>query len=266
MNRLVGKVALVTGAAQGIGRAVAEIFAAEGARVLALDVDAVRIEQTVREIAASSGAIESIEAFTADISRRDDVNRAVRRCVERFGALDILVANAGIGSVAPFLEVEDASWHRLLDVNLTGTFYCMQEAARVMAGHRNGAIVVVASTNAFWVEYHMTAYNTSKAGLIGLVRSAAIDLAPLGIRVNAIEPGIVNTPLAAFVVQDPVAGPEYLKRIPIGRFQEPVEVARTALYLASDDAAYITGHALIADGGLTLGLPATSGILGEANE
>ena len=260
MNRLSGKVALITGAAQGIGRATAETFAAEGARVLALDLQANRIADTVREITGQGG---TAEAVVADISRRDDVRRAVQRCVERFGGLDVLVANAGIGSVAPFLDVDDASWQRVLNVNLTGTFYCIQEAARIMAPQRQGAIVVIASTNAFWVEYHMAAYNTSKAGVVGLARSAAIDLAPLGIRVNAIEPGVVNTPLAAFLVGDPVAGPEYLKRIPLGRYQEPIDVARTALYLASDDAAYVTGHALIADGGLTLGLPVASAIIPE---
>jgi 3-oxoacyl-[acyl-carrier protein] reductase len=262
MSRLSGKVALVTGAAQGIGRAIVETFAAEGARVLALDVQADRIEQAARAIAGQGGMVE---ADVGDISRREDVRRVVDRCVERFGALDVLVANAGIVRISPFLELDDASWQRVLNVNLNGTFYCMQEAARIMAPARKGAIVVIASTNAFWVEYHMTAYNASKAGVVGLVRSAAIDLAPLGIRVNAIEPGIVNTPLAAFLIDNPVAGPEYLKRIPLGRYQEPVDVARTALYLASDDAAYVTGHALIADGGLTLGLPMASALLPETN-
>jgi NAD(P)-dependent dehydrogenase (short-subunit alcohol dehydrogenase family) len=138
MSRLSGKVALITGAAQGIGRATAKTFAAEGARVLALDLQADRIEQTVREIAGQGG---TVEAVVADISRREDVCRVVQRCVERFGGLDVLVANAGIAKVAPFLEVDDAIWQRVLDVNLTGTFYCMQEAARIMAPQRKGAIV-----------------------------------------------------------------------------------------------------------------------------
>jgi NAD(P)-dependent dehydrogenase (short-subunit alcohol dehydrogenase family) len=263
MSSLAGKVALVTGAGQGIGRAIAEAFAVAGARVLALDVQAARVEQAARELAGRGG---TVEPFVADVSCRADVRRGVLHCVERFGGLDILVANAGISGSAPFLDLEDADWQRVLAVNLTGTFYCLQEAARVMAPQRQGAIVVIASTNAFWVEYHMTHYNVSKAGVVALVRSAAIDLAPLGIRVNAIEPGVVNTPLAAFVVQDPVAGAEYLKRIPLGRFQEPADVARTALFLASDDAAYVTGHALIADGGLTLGLPVASALLPEANQ
>ncbi len=259
MNRLDGKVALVTGAARGIGRAVAELFAAEGAHVFALDVQAPAIESTARAINRSAG--DMVEAYAADIARRQDVRGAVRRCVDKFGGLDILVANAGISGVAPFLDVDDDHWQRVLNVNLTGTFYCMQEAARVMAQKRKGSIVVVASTNAFWVEYHMTAYNSSKGGVVALARSAAMDLAPIGIRVNAIEPGIVNTPLASFMVDDPFAGPEYLKRIPVGRFQQPMDVARVALFLASDDSDYVTGHALVADGGLTLGLPESSAII-----
>jgi 3-oxoacyl-[acyl-carrier protein] reductase len=262
VSRLAGKVALVTGAGQGIGRAIAAAFVNEGAKVLALDAQAARMEQAAQELAAGGG---TVEPFAADVSCRADVRRAVLYCVERFGGLDVLVANAGIAGSAPFLDLEDADWQRVLDVNLTGTFYCLQEAGRVMAPKRQGAMVVIASTNAFWVEYHMAHYNASKGGVVALVRSAAIDLAPHGIRVNAIEPGVVNTPLAAFVVQDPGAGTEYLKRIPLGRFQEAEDVARVAVFLASDDAAYVTGHALIADGGLTLGLPAASAILPETH-
>ncbi|MCI0628720.1 MAG: SDR family oxidoreductase [Acidobacteria bacterium] len=255
MSRLLGKVALVTGAGQGIGRAIAGTFAAEGARVVALDAQATLLERTVGEITGFGSAVESV---VADISRREEVRRAVQNCVERCGGLDILVANAGIASMAPFLELDDATWQRMMNVNLTGTFYCMQEAARVMAPKRKGVIVVIASTSAFWVEYHMAHYNASKGGVVALVRSAAIDLAPLGIVVNAIEPGIVNTPQAAVLVQNAIVSPEYLKRIPMGRFQEPEDVARVAVFLASEDATYITGHALIADGGWTLGLPESS--------
>ena len=262
MNRLVGKVALVTGAGQGIGRAITRAFAEEGARVLALDLLLDRAEAVAGE--THSGG--EVAPFAGDVSSRDDVRAAVQHCVERFGGLDVLVANAGIAGSVPFLELDDSTWRRVLEVNLTGTFYCLQEAARVMAPRRAGTMVVIASTNAFWVEYHMAHYNASKGGVVALVRSAAIDLAPLGIRVNAIEPGVVNTPLATFVVQDPRAGAEYLKRIPMGRFQEPEEVARTAVFLASDDSTYISGHALIADGGLTLGLPEASDLFPEAGE
>src|SRR5438105_15250820 len=133
MSRLAGRVTLVTGAGQGIGRAIAEAFAAEGAHVLALDSQAARVEQAARELAGRGG---TVEPFVADVSQRADVRRAVLHCVERFGSLDVLVANAGIAGSAPFLELEDADWQRVLDVNLTGTFFCLQEAARVMAPRR----------------------------------------------------------------------------------------------------------------------------------
>jgi NAD(P)-dependent dehydrogenase (short-subunit alcohol dehydrogenase family) len=255
MSRFAGKIALVTGSAQGIGRATAERLLAEGAKVCALDWEASRVAETVQALASSGGTIAGI---VGDTSRRDDVRRAVDHCVERFGGLDILVANAGIAGVQPLLEIDDASWQRILDVNLTGTFLCTQEAARVMARSGGGSIVVTASTNAFWVEAHMAAYNASKGGVVAFVRTAALDLAPFGIRVNAVEPGVVRTRLAAFVTDDPVAAADYLKRIPLNRFAEPGDVADAVLFLASKEAAYITGQTLVLDGGLTLGLPADS--------
>ena len=135
MSEMAGKVVLVTGAGQGIGRATAEAFAGEGARVLAVDIEAARVEETAWQLRGHRGAVEP---FTADISRRTDVHSAVMHCVERFGSLDVLVANAGISGSAHFLELDDAAWDRVLAVNLTGTFYCLQEAARVMAPRRRG--------------------------------------------------------------------------------------------------------------------------------
>ena len=227
----------------------------------ALDREVARVDETVRALAAGGGAVEGI---TGDISRRQDVRRAVERCVERFGGLNVLVANAGLTAVQPLLDIDDASWRRVLDVNLTGTFLCIQEAARVMARSGGGAVVVTASTNAFWVEANLAAYNASKGGVVALVRTAALDLASYGIRVNAVAPGVVRTRLAAFVTEDPVAAADYLKRIPLNRFAEPGDVADAVLFLASKEAAYITGQTLVLDGGLTLGLPATSAIFGGA--
>ncbi|HVR83554.1 MAG TPA: SDR family NAD(P)-dependent oxidoreductase, partial [Planctomycetota bacterium] len=174
------------------------------------------------------------------------------------GRLDVLVANAGITSVQPFLDIDEGTWRRVLDVNLTGTFWCVQEAARLMSRSGGGAIVVTASTNAFWVEATLAAYNASKGGVVALVRTAALDLAPHRIRVNSVEPGVVRTPLAAFVTEDPAGARCYLKKIPLGRFAEPLDVARAILFLASDEASYITGQTLVLDGGLTLGLPLNS--------
>ena len=267
MTRFDGKVALVTGAAHGIGRAVVESLLAEGARVVAADVEEGALKATVAELAAG----DRLRAVAGDISRRDDVYRMVTECVDVFGHLDVLVANAAVTDAQPLLDITDSRWRRVLDVNVTGTFLCIQEAARAMEPQGGGAIVVTASTNAFWVESHLGAYNTSKGGVIALVRSAAIDLAPLGIRVNAVEPGVVRTRFASFVVDSPTESAWYLKKIPLNRFAEPVDVAEAILYLASSDAAYITGQALILDGGMTLGLtfesvPPDSGEAGLISE
>ena len=252
MSRFAGQVALVTGAARGIGRAVAARLLAEGARVFAVDLEAEVVQRAAAELSAGGG---TVEAIAGDVASRDDVRRMVRTCIDRAGGLDLLISNAGIADVQPLLEIDDRSWQRILDVNLTGTFLCTQEAARVMAPRGGGAIVVTASTNAFWVESNLAHYNASKGGVIAFVRSAALDLAPHGIRVNAVEPGVVRTRLAAFVTEDPAAAADYLRRIPLNRFAEPDDVASAILFLASKEASYITGQALILDGGLTLGMP-----------
>jgi NAD(P)-dependent dehydrogenase (short-subunit alcohol dehydrogenase family) len=252
MSRFAGQVALVTGAARGIGRAVAARLVAEGARVFAVDLEAEVVQRTAAELSAGGG---TVEAIAGDVASREDVRRMVQTCIDRAGRLDLLVSNAGIADVQPLLEIDDRSWQRILDVNLTGTFLCTQEAARVMAPRGGGVIVVTASTNAFWVESSLAHYNASKGGVIAFVRSAALDLAPHGIRVNAVEPGVVRTRLAAFVTEDPAAAADYLRRIPLNRFAEPDDVASAILFLASKEASYITGQALILDGGLTLGMP-----------
>jgi NAD(P)-dependent dehydrogenase (short-subunit alcohol dehydrogenase family) len=251
LKRFEGQVALVTGGAQGIGRAVIERLLEEGARVVAADVEEGPLQAMAAGLSDGRG---SLRAVVGDISRREDVGRMVQACLDEFGRLDVLVANAAVVDTQPFLELDDGRWQRVLDVNVTGTFFCLQEAARVMAKQGGGAIVVTASTNAFWMETHLAAYNTSKGGVIALVRSAAIDLAPLGIRVNAVEPGVVRTRFASFVVDDPVQAAWYLKKIPMNRFAETSDVAKAILFLASSDAAYVTGQALILDGGMTLGL------------
>jgi len=246
-----GKAVVVTGAAQGIGRTIAEQFLLQGARVLIFDLDAELAIETARQLSPGG---EMAVSVAGDVSRRADVHRAVEACLKQFGRLDVMVAHAGIADAAPLLEIEDASWQRIIDVNLTGVFLCTQEAGRVMSRTGGGAIVVTASTNAFWVESNLAHYNTSKGGVVAFVRSAAIDLARYGIRVNAVAPGVVRTRIAAWVTEDPVLAADYLKHIPLNRFAETIDVAKAVLFLASSNSAYITGQTLVLDGGQTLGI------------
>lgn len=243
-----GRVAMVTGAANGIGRAIVERFLADGLAVVAADID----ENALNRLPHEHGA-ERLATAVADISVREQVVRAVQTAVARFGRLDVLAANAAIADGEPFLEIDERSWRRIIDINLTGTFFCIQEAARVMAANGGGAIVVTSSTNAWYVESNLAHYNASKGGVTALMRAAAIDLGQYGIRVNAVAPSMVKT-RAAFITEDPVFAPKYLERVPLRRFAEPAEVAAAVAFLASDQAAYITGDMLVLDGGLTLGV------------
>jgi NAD(P)-dependent dehydrogenase (short-subunit alcohol dehydrogenase family) len=251
--RFTGKGIVVTGAAQGIGRAVASAFAAEGGGVVMLDSDADMLMTTVDAIRASGARVEAV---IGDVSRRDDVRRAVDLAIERFGHLDVAVQVAGIADFIPFLEVTDASWDRILDVNLRGTWYLVQEAGRAMV-HQGirGAIAITASTNAFQPEAGGLCYNTSKSGQVAVMHTAALELTRHGIRVNALAPGIINTRLSAFVINDPEQRKVFLERIPIGRFAEPEEMARPILWMCSDDASYLSGELLVVDGAMTAGIP-----------
>ena len=194
---LSGKVGLVTGAANGIGLAIAERFIAERMALVAMDTDAAGSGTGSPDTFAAEP--QRIETVVGDVSSRADVHTAVVRAVERFQALDVVAANAGIAIGQPFLDIDDETWDRILAVNLTGTFYTVQEAARVMAMQGKGSIVVTSSTNGFYVETNLAPYNASKGGIDALVRSAAIELAWHGIRVNAVAPSMVKT-RAAFVI------------------------------------------------------------------
>ncbi len=251
MSRFAGRAAVVTGAAQGIGRGIVERLLEEGAAgVVAFDVNGPRLEAALAEIGD-----DRVLPFAGDVTHTDDVVRAVNLCVESFGRLDLMCAHAGIAEPQPLLETTDEHWRRHMAINVDGAFACLREAARIMVERgTGGAIVVTSSINAWHVEETMAAYNATKAACWAIARSGAIDLGRHGIRVNAVAPGVVDTPIAELVVHNPELAPLYLKTIPLGRFGQPRDVANAVLFLASDEASYVTGHMLVVDGGQTLGI------------
>ncbi len=254
-ERFTGKTVLIVGGAQGMGRACADLFGAEGASLALFDIEADTLDAAANDL---RGAGFDVETATGDVSNAADVDAAVAKAVQRFGSIDVLVHTAGIVELRPLLEFPEEVWRRILDVNLTGVFLTTKAAGRVMAARGGGAIVVFASTNAFYAEELNVPYSATKGGIVMFVRNAAMDLARDRIRINAIDPGIIDTRLSAALVHDPVAGPEYLKKIPWGRYGTPEDIAKVVVFLASDDAGYMTGEDVIVDGGLTLG--ATLGI------
>jgi NAD(P)-dependent dehydrogenase (short-subunit alcohol dehydrogenase family) len=247
--RLAGKVALVTGGGSGIGRGIAIRFAEEGAGVAIADLNRAAADSVTREIAHFEGGALAIEA---DVTKSADCERMVQETLAAMGKLDIFVANAGIGRVAPFLETSEADWEAVVRTNLTGVFLSCQAAARQMAkqGH-GGRIITTASVAADRPAMFMAAYHAAKAGVAMLTKVMALELAPHRITCNAIAPGVINTPLAAPLVEAMRAAGH--QAAPLGRVGEPQDVANLALFLASDEAAWLTGDMIFIDGGLALG-------------
>jgi NAD(P)-dependent dehydrogenase (short-subunit alcohol dehydrogenase family) len=242
------KVAIVTGAAKGIGRACAERLAAEGARVVIADND----EDAGESAAADIGA--EAQFVYCDVGERLDVRNLIADTLDQFGRVDILINNAGINHQADFLDVEEADFDRVLRVNLKGPFLVGQAAARQMveqaeAGEPGGAIVNLSSINAVMAIPDQVAYAVSKGGVAQLTRVMALALAQWGIRVNAIGPGTISTDMTEALRDDPAMRRTALSRTPLGRFGQPSEIAAIAAFLASDEASYITGQTIYADGG-----------------
>jgi NAD(P)-dependent dehydrogenase (short-subunit alcohol dehydrogenase family) len=246
--RLQGRVTAITGGALGIGRATAVLFAAEGATVALGDVEVDASQKLVHEITGHGG---QALAIPVDVGDAGQVQGFVDRVVAEFGRLDVMFANAGIAHSSPFLEHPEAQWHRVLRVNLTGVFLCCQIAARQMVKQGGGRIIATASINGFRGVENLVGYNVAKAGVIELTKTMAVELAQHHITVNAIAPAQIDTRLTQSLPEE--ARARRVARIPMGRFGEPEEVARVALFLASDDAAYVTGHTLAVDGGYLAG-------------
>jgi glucose 1-dehydrogenase len=250
--RLKDKVALVTGAGSGIGKGIAARFAAEGAHVVVNYRPGGRADAEAAEAEAASFGTASI-AVAADVSRREDVERMMGEVVARFGRLDIAVNNAGIEIKKPFLEVTDDEWNRVIAVNLFGSYLVSQAAARQMVKQegQGGKLIFVSSVHEDIPFPGYTAYCASKGGVRMMMRNLAVELAPYRINVNNIAPGAIATPINQTVLDDPEAMKNAISEIPWGRFGRPEEVASLAVFLASDEAEYVTGSTYYIDGGLT---------------
>jgi NAD(P)-dependent dehydrogenase (short-subunit alcohol dehydrogenase family) len=252
MGRVSAKACVVTGAGSGIGQAIAERLAIEGGKVLCVDVNAEAVAATVQGIQASGGVAEAI---IADVSKSAEVDRFVQRCVDLYGRIDILVNNAGINLPGVFHEVSDEVIDRVLAVNLKGCIYGSRAAIPHMLRQQAGSIINMSSVNGLVAEPFLSIYAASKGGIVMLTKGIALDYAKLGIRCNCICPGWVDTPIN-YAHAEMMGGLEKIYASidqfqPIGRPGEPSEIANLALFLASDEASFITGSIITADGGMT---------------
>ncbi len=249
MFSLKNKIAIITGARRGMGRTDAITLAKAGAKVVVSDISQEECESVVKEIEKEGG--EAI-AVKCDVSKKSEVEEMVKKTIDKWGKVDILVNNAGICQFKPFLEITEEDWDRTIDINLKGYFLCAQTCVKEMVKQKSGVIINIASIamGQTGVGFSTLAhYTASKGGIVGLTETLALELAPYNIRVNAISPGAIETPMIDPLKNDKKTMEATLARIPMKRFGQTQEIANTVLFLASEESSYITGATVVVDGG-----------------
>jgi NAD(P)-dependent dehydrogenase (short-subunit alcohol dehydrogenase family) len=251
MQRLAGRIALVTGAASGIGRATAQLFAAEGAHVYVTDVNGAGAETVAAEIGRAGGAATAI---TTDVSLGQDVTAMFRAVATAHGRLDALVNNAGLNVRGDFRHLSDADWVKIREVNLDGMVRIARDGFELLRASKRGSLVNIASIMGHRGLRQLAAYSATKGAILALTRGLAVEYAPFAIRVNALAPGFVETALTERALKNPGIQKALIDSTPLRRFGRPEEIAKAALFLASDDASFVTGAELAVDGGMSAGL------------
>jgi 3-oxoacyl-(acyl-carrier-protein) reductase len=247
--RLKGKVAVITGSGQGLGRGYALEFARQGADVVVNDVNEENANNVVKEIEEIDGKAIAVKA---GVNNREEAGRLIDTAIEKFGKVDILVNNAGITRTAMLHKMTPQQWDEVISVNLTGVYNCIQAVASHMMERKYGKIINVTSVAGLRGTMGQINYGAAKAGVIGITKSAARELARYGINVNAVAPGVIETAMTEVIRENPKFRDKFMSEIPLGRFGQPEDVATVAAFLASDDAGYMTGQVLSVDGGIIM--------------
>ncbi|MCX6737943.1 MAG: SDR family NAD(P)-dependent oxidoreductase [Candidatus Parcubacteria bacterium] len=249
MFNLNGKVAIITGARRGMGRTHSMLLAQAGAKVVVSDIDLKECEQVVEEIKNADGEAMAIKC---DVTNKKDIDQMVKRTIDEFGKIDILVNNAGICQFKPFVDLTDEDWEKTININLRGYYWCAKAVVPGMIKQKSGRIINIASIAAGQIGVGfagLTHYGASKGGIVAFTESLALELAPYNITVNAIAPGAIDTPMAAASKTDSKVLEASMARIPLRRMGKPEEISSLVVFLASDEASYITGDMIVADGG-----------------
>ena len=253
MFELKNKVAIITGARRGMGRTHALALAKAKARIVVSDISQEDCEKVVEEIKKQGGEAMAVKC---DVSKKEEVDEMVKKTMQKFGKIDILVNNAGIADFKPFLELSEGDWDKTLDINLKGYFLCAQAAAKEMVKQKSGIIINITSVAMGQVGIgfpNIVHYCASKGGIVGMTEALAVELAPYNIRINAIAPGLIETPMIESVKQDSKTMEGMLARVPMRRIGKPEEVSNLVLFLASDESSYMTGSTVVIDGGWLAG-------------